>query len=110
VSLKTIWTLVDVENVTTDGEGPVVDAGLHDEFVAEVKATEDVAGTLDVKIVDSFDGGTTWHDWIVFTQLATTGTEVKKADRPPAGDVKAVYDLTGGTWDVRVKLAGRPTR
>jgi hypothetical protein len=109
VSGKPVLTLLDVAAVTTSDVGPSLPVNNLVGFVAELRATEDVASTsLDVVIEDSFDGGATWNDWIVFTQLTTTGNEVKSMnadDRSCGPLIRAKYTIVGGTWTARVKLA-----
>ena len=93
--------------------GTPVDAALETEFAAALTATEDVNGsTLDVKLQDSPDGGTTWFDWIAFTQLSATGSEVKAATRPPLGLVRSVRTLSagGGTFTGKLFLSSNPLR
>lgn len=91
--------------------GDPVDAALEQDFVAALTATETVNGsTLDVKLQDSPDGGTTWFDWITFTQLSATGSEAKAASRPPLGLVRSVRTLSagGGTFTGRLWLGSNP--
>ena len=108
---KPILTLANVLGATASGNVAETHsmAGLED-LAAELRATEDVAGTsLDVVIQDSFDEGVTWQDWVTFTQLTTDGNEVKDAQapttRPPGGRVRVSYTIVGGTWSFTVKLA-----
>ena len=89
------------------------DSALQQDFVAALSATEDVNGsTLDVKIQDSPDGGTTWFDWITFTQLSATGSEAKAPTRNPLGLLKVVRTISagGGTYSYKVFLSANPLR
>lgn len=105
MAIGPILSLLDVQGVTTSQNGEKFDISGQKEFVAELRATEVVAGTsLDVKLQDSFDGGLTWNDWATFQQLTTTGAEVVQPSRLPGGDIRAVATVNGGTWDIRVSL------
>mgnify|MGYP007011963633 CR=1 FL=1 len=111
MSLRTQMTLLDVSGITAGAKGGLFDLANLEDMVFELRATETVSGTsLDVKLEDSFDGGVTWNDWIVFTQLAITGAEVKAPTRPPGGDVRVDHANVGGTWDIRVKGSANPQR
>jgi len=108
MSIRLIQRLFSAQ-ITATGSGAVSDAALLQDIVAELVVTEDVAGTsLDVKIEDSADGGVTWHDWITFTQLGTTGKEIKVPARPPLGDIRVTATVVGGTWTVAVRLSANP--
>lgn len=112
MSIRQVLTLLNLAGVTASGQGGAQDAALLQDLVAELRGTEN-SGTADltVKIQDSFDGGSTWNDWITFTQLTATGAEVKAPTRPPGGDVRVDYALSAaGNWDIRVKLSGNPLR
>ena len=90
---------------------PKVEAALLSDFVAEIRATEDVSGALDVTIEDSFDDGVTWNAWIAFTQLTATGSEVKAAPRPHGGDIRARATAVTGTWSaINVTVAADQLR
>jgi len=109
VSGKPVLTLLDVAEATTSGVGPSLPISGLENFAGELRAVEDVAGTsLDVVIEDSFDGGATWNDWIVFTTLATTGNEIKamtQLNRTCGPLIRAKYTIVGGTWSFTLRLA-----
>lgn len=64
--------------------------------------------TVDGKIQVSCDGGTNWHDWIVFTQLtASDGKELKlpTSSIPGLSHVRYVATLAGSTQAATVKIS-----
>lgn len=104
-------TMIDVQGVAAgvdqdDGSYQMETARLRvDGFVAELRGTQNAGTSLDAKLVDSFDGGLTWNDWVVFTQLTGDGSEVIQPTRGPGPLVKAVRTSVGNGWDYRIKLA-----
>lgn len=63
-----------------------------------VTAASGTLPTLDVKIQDSVDGGTNWNDiaGLSFTQLITTGQEIKIPARIFSDTLRVAYTI-GGT-------------
>src|SRR5689334_2247250 len=73
--------------------GRTYDSALLQDFAYAVSIDEGTNGsTLDVKLQDSPDGGTTWFDYLSFTQASADTTEAKAApSRHPLGLMRVVY-------------------
>jgi len=79
---------------SNDGPRSPQDASQLDDLCAELRVSAGSGGDFDVKIEDSFDGGTTWGDWITFA-TATGATVERKAPARPHGGVVRASDLVG---------------
>lgn len=62
-----------------------------------VTAASGTLPTLDVKIQDTVDGGTNWNDiaGLTFTQLITTGQEIKIPTRIFSDSLRVSYTIAG---------------
>jgi hypothetical protein len=118
------YTLAIASAVLVDAGDPVIDGGEHetgqlDGFVFALIATKGSATALDMKIQDSFDGGTTWFDVPLaanpqlstggdFTQLTANGNEVLCPIRPLGHLVRASRTSTGNGWSYTLTACCNP--
>jgi hypothetical protein len=91
------------------------------DWVFALDATKNAGTQLDVKIQDSFDGGTVWFDVPLaanpqldaggdFTPLTGDGQEVLCPIRPMGPLIRALRTSTGDGWDYTLKGSCDQTR
>lgn len=98
-------------SIPSSGEGPL---SYYDSLEIEADLTGPTGGTLDLYVQRSFDGGTTWRDYIHFPQVAATVTTrfsvspaltntivVVGQNTSPA---LAVNTCAGGKWGPQLRL------
>lgn len=84
---------------TTSSTSSAVTIGDADQLIGYLSVTATTGGTLDVKLQDSVDGGTTWFDitGAAFSQVSSgASSQTIRATRVFGGKVRVSYTISGG--------------
>lgn len=93
---------------------PIYNISKYDNLVVFATLQGATGGTLDVYLQTSFDGGTTWYDWVHFTQIAAAGaSRIYRFSPSLTNDISTVGSGTspalsagstaGGPWGDQIR-------
>ena len=109
-----------VASGTDQADGEEHETGQLYDFVFALRATKGSGTALNVKIQDSFDGGTTWFDVPLaanpqldtggaFAELTADGSQVLCPIRPMGHLMRALRTSTGNGWTYTLMACCNPS-